>query len=442
MKICFVPIDNRPVCYNLAKDICAIDSSIEFFIPPGEMLGGLTKYADTQALYNWLKSLPDVDCMILSLDTLAYGGLIPSRRIPDSLDEIKSRLAKIKPLLEGKKVLAFSSIMRISNNNYNEEEKEYWKDWGKKIFEYSFNSCKYKRPQETDIPKEILKDYMETRKRNFAINALYLDWQREGLFDTLIFSKDDCAEFGFNVSEATMLENWGAVTKTGADEIPLTLLARAIKISPKIYPKFIEPEYTDRISNYEDVSIEQSVLGQLSLGGFNIAHSAEDADIVLVVNNFKEKQGELVMGWETEPYKWGFSHPRKPFAVADVRYANGADNNFVQELFKHQIPDYGYSGWNTSANTIGSLLAGIKAKWNAIKNGTYNEQAFKKLQAIRFLDDWAYQANVRGQIEKPCDIKEMMLPYEEKITLMLGYIVDAEYTFPWNRKFEIEVKLD
>lgn len=442
MKICFVPIDNRPVCYNLAKDICAIDSSIEFFIPPREMLGGLTKYTDTQALYNWLKSLPDVDCMILSLDTLAYGGLIPSRRIPDSLDEIKARLARIKPILEGKKVLAFSSIMRISNNNYNEEEKEYWKDWGKKIFEYSFNSCKYKRPQETDIPKEILKDYMETRKRNFAINALYLDWQREGLFDTLIFSKDDCAEFGFNVSEATMLENWGAVTKTGADEIPLTLLARAIKISPKIFPKFVEPEYTDRISNYEDVSIEQSVLGQLSLGGFNIAYSAEDADIVLVVNNFKEKQGELVMGWETEPYKWGFSPPRKPFAAADVRYANGADNNFVQELFKHQIPDYGYSGWNTSANTIGSLLAGIKTKWNAIKNGTYNEQAFKKLQAIRFLDDWAYQANVRGQIEKPCDIKEMMLPYEEKITLMLGYIVDAEYTFPWNRKFEIEVKLD
>ena len=28
------------------------------------------------------------------------------------------------------KIYAFSSIMRISNNNYNEEEKEYWKDYG------------------------------------------------------------------------------------------------------------------------------------------------------------------------------------------------------------------------------------------------------------------------------------------------------------------------
>ena len=45
MKICFVPIDNRPVCYNLAKDITAIDESIELFIPPREFLGDLTKNA-------------------------------------------------------------------------------------------------------------------------------------------------------------------------------------------------------------------------------------------------------------------------------------------------------------------------------------------------------------------------------------------------------------
>ena len=56
----------------------------------------------------------------------------------------------------------------------------------------------------------------------------YLEWQKEGLFDTLIFSKDDCAEFGFNVEEAKELEQLGGRIKTGADEIPLTLLARAI----------------------------------------------------------------------------------------------------------------------------------------------------------------------------------------------------------------------
>jgi hypothetical protein len=270
---------------------------------------------------------------------------------------------------------------------------------------------------------------------------MYLDWQKEGLFDALIFSKDDCAQYGFNVSEAIMLDNWGAITKTGADEIPLTLLARAIEKNIKVYPKFIEPEYLDRISNYEDISIQKSVMEQLELGGFDVVSTEDDADIVLIVNNFKEKQGELVMGWGTEPYSWGFVKPNKPFAVADVRYANGADNEFVKELLKNiPLPDYGFSAWNTSANTLGSLLAGVKVKFNAVK---YDDEAYKKLQAIRYLDDWAYQANVRGQIDKPCDIKNLMKPYEDVIFSALQTPKRSiDYIYPWNRKFEVEVKID
>ena len=441
MKICFVPIDNRPVCYNLAKDICAMDEDIELFIPPKEFLGDLHSTADTGAIIEWMYNLPfDIDIAIISLDTIAYGGLIPSRRSEDSYETIKKRIEKIKPFLKNKKVYAFSSIMRISNNNVNEEEKVYWSEWGKKIFEFSYNSCKYNEPQQTDIPLDVLKDYLETRKRNFGINALYLDWQNEGIFEKLIFSKDDCAEYGFNVSEAVMLENWGGTTKTGADEIPLTLLSGAIQKDISIYPKFIEPEYKDRVSNYEDVSIEKSVLGQLELGGFNVSLSEEDADIILVINNFKEKQGELVMGVETEPYKWGFSKPAKPYAAADVRYANGADNSFVEELFKQQeLPQYGYSGWNTSANTLGSLLAGIKVKYKAKQ---YNDEAFKKLQVIRYLDDWAYQANIRCKITNPCPIEDLMKPFEERILKKVGVgtpTYSIYYNYPWNRKFEIEV---
>lgn len=443
MKICFVPIDNRPVCYNLAKDICAIDEDIELFIPPREYLGSLSKYANVEAIFEWLKNIPQTDAMILSLDTLAYGGLIPSRRITDSYEDIKKRIEKLKPIIKGKQVYAFSSIMRISNNNYNEEEKEYWKDWGKKIFEYSYN-CSKNGNCATVIPKHIIDDYVSTRKRNFEINKLYLEWQKEGLFETLIFSKDDCAQYGFNVEEAKDLEKLGGKTKTGADEIPLTLLARAIKKEIKIFPLFTEPDYIDRISNYEDVSIENSVLGQLELGGFKIVDKEANADIVLVINNFKEKQGELVMGWETEGYNKVFIPPSKPYAAADVRYANGADNSFVKELLKNNLPEYGFSAWNTSANTLGSLLAGIKVKFMAKK---YNKQAYNKLQIIRYLDDWGYQANVRSQIQVPCDIKILMKPYEEKIIdkLFKDEItpkININYLYPWNRKFEIEVNVE
>ena len=138
MNICFIPIDNRPVCYELAKNICQIDEDIQLQIPPIEFLGSLLYYADTEKIFSWLESMPEADCFILSLDTLAYGGLIPSRRTNDSFNDIKRRIERLKPILKHKKVYAFSSIMRISNNNYNEEEKEYWKDYGEKIFAYSY----------------------------------------------------------------------------------------------------------------------------------------------------------------------------------------------------------------------------------------------------------------------------------------------------------------
>ncbi len=444
MRICFIPIDNRPVCYTLAKDIAAIDLSIELLLPPRDFLGDLTRPADIKRIIDWLE-FQECNSLIVSLDTIAYGGLVSSRRGKETLDVIKDRINMLKQIIEKKnaKVYAFSSIMRISNNNYNEEEKEYWDKYGKKIFEYSYNTDKDGNADSSVIPADILEDYLETRKRNFEINKIYLEWQKEGFFDTLIFSKDDCAEYGFNVKEAKELEELGGYIKTGADEIPLTLLSRALTKEIKVFIKYTEPEYINLISNYEDVSVEKSVLGQLELGGFKVAKTENEADVVLIVNNFREKQGELVMGWKTEMYSKTFTPPDKPYAVADIRFANGADNRFVEQLLSNITPQFfGYSGWNTTANTLGSLLAGVKVLYCA-KNCDKN--AFDKLQMIRFLDDWAYQANVRGQISIPCNIEDLMKPYAERLSRIFDYkseLSSIKYTYPWDRKFEVEISLD
>ena len=441
MKIAFLPIDNRPVCYTLPKLLAGIDDSIEFSIPPRELLGDLNKSANVDELFNWLENLPPQDKIILSLDTIAYGGLIPSRRCPQSFDEIKERIFKLKEILKKKdcEIYAFSSIMRISNNNFNIEEKEYWKDFGKKIFEYSYNFHK-NGATTTDIPKEILEDYLNTRKRNFEINKIYLEWQKEGFFKTLIFSKDDCAEYGLNVKEAQELEKLGGFTKTGADEIPLSLLSRAINGKIKICPIFLEPEYKHLISNYEDVSIEKSVIGQIELANCEITQE-KDADIILFINNFKKHQGEIVMGVDTESFDREFVTPDKPYMIADVRFANGSDNNFVKTFFENKIYDknfYGYSAWNTSANTLGSLICAAKIKFLALK---YNKENFDKLQITRLLDDWAYQANVR-QMLKTTDTNELTLlmkNYEQIVSNALNTNINVKYSYPWNRLFEVEI---
>ena len=446
MKILFLPIDNRPVCYQLPKMIADVNSDIELVVPPIELLGDLSRQADITGLYDWLKNNINLaDAVVLSLDTIAYGGLIPSRRSSEKFEEVLVRINNLKDLIEKStaKIYAFSSIMRISNNNINQEEKEYWNLYGEKIFGYSYNYHKTGNTK-TDIPSKILEDYLNTRKRNFEINKEYLKWQKSGLLDTLVFTKDDCAKYGLNVLEAEELKSLGGYIKTGADEIPLTLLGRIIQDKVKVCPMFSEPDSKHLISNYEDISIEESVKGQLSLAGCEIS-DYDSADVILYVNNFTKHQGEIVMKKSTKLFNKKWTPPERPYAIADVRLANGADNNFVRKLFEKDIDEkfFGFSAWNTSANTLGSLICSVKFILNAKNSGKFNEKSFKNLQAIRFLDDWAYQANVRQKLSEPdCKkIKLFMTEYEKVVRTFLNWDFKAKYSFPWNRLFEVKIEL-
>ncbi len=459
-KIALIPIDNRPVCYDLPMQILHQAKEHELILPDINLMGGLYNNADIDGLLDWLKSLKNVDIFVITLDTLAYGGLIPSRRSNDSLEIIKNRINKFVEILKqhSAKVYAFSSIMRISNNNINEEEKEYWSEYGTKLFEYSFNQHKAETLGQTtniqtDIPQNILEDYLKTRERNFELNKYYIDLKKQGVFDTLIFSKDDCAEFGLNVKEANLLKELvndeeNIFIKTGADEIPLTLLSRAINKQKhiKIAPVYINPNSVNKISKYEDISVEESVKSQIELAG-GIVTDEGNADLILLVNNFINEQGELVMNIDAPLFQGELSIPDKPYFIVDILNANGSDNNFVKELMsKKTLKEFfGYAAWNTTGNTLGSSISSALTYFGA---KIPDKNAFQTLQLTRFLDDWAYQANVRKLIRDNTEnlsadiIQTYMKEYEDKIFKMFNLEkIKADYEFPWNRFFEIRVSL-
>ena len=202
-KIAMIPIDNRPVCYQLPKMIAAIDKDVELLLPPRNLLGGLTTSSNIVSLFDWLRKLDGVESLVIALDTIAYGGLVNSRRCPEEFEDILGRVNTFLDIVKKKniKVYAFSSIMRISNNNINEEEKFYWDKYGKKLFDYSFFLHKSQITKENEahskytciertIPDEIMYDFLKTRKRNYDINLYYLEKQKQGAFKKLIFSMD------------------------------------------------------------------------------------------------------------------------------------------------------------------------------------------------------------------------------------------------------------
>ena len=464
-KIALIPIDNRPVCYNLPKMTADINRDIKLIMPDRRVLGSLTKSAEINALFEWLEDLNDVDYIVISADTLVYGGLIPSRRSEENADTLEQRILKLRNILlkkNGIKTFLFSSIMRISNNNINEEEKEYWAKYGTMLFEYSYNLHKAevegseqakKRAKElsTEIPQEILVDWLTTRERNFLVNRMYLKMYDDGLIHTLIYSKDDCAKYGFNVKEANYFDfeaskRKNVFVKTGADEIPLTLLARCMTDGRdiKIAPVYTNPDDINLISNYEDISVQKSAESQIMTAGATVS-DFQSADLVMYVNNFKDHQGELVMDVETEGFGGHIEKYEKAYFVADVLNTNGADNGFAKTILNGEYDDYyfGYAGWNTTGNTIGGA---ISAALTAYTSKNPDEEAFKKLQTVRFLDDWAYQANIRKIIREKnitdkAEIKALFAPFEQKIGEFLNYRFDADYSFPWNRSFEIEITL-
>jgi hypothetical protein len=112
-----------------------------------------------------------------------------------------------------------------------------------------------------------------------------------------------------------------------------------------------------------------------------------------------------------------------------------------------------YAGWNTASNSLGYALGqGLLRPW-------LTEEDRKDLLTIRYLDDWAYQSQVRQQVRQELvwpqkwtdgrltddQTKQAEKLVTEKMKTtgepVLGKGVEPyRYRLPWHRTFEVEVK--
>jgi len=319
-----LPMDDRPVNYDYPTYMARL-VGYELHLPPREWLGNPWRASQHLRLVEWVaREAESADVLIIALDTLAYGGLIPSRTSREPLDTVLERLSVLKKIKSKRPqlpILASSVILRISRANSSEEEKEYWATYGSAMFRLSYLEHKISlveaSPQEQAersdlakrIPEEVYADYLAGRQRNHMVNLRMIDWLEEGTFDLLLLPQDDTANYGWNIAEARNLQATlrrknltdRAITYPGADEIGGLLLASAVckqaKFRPNIFVRYSSIHSASLITSYEDRPIHELIKAHLTPLGGTIAASPALADLQLFVNAPAHAQGDAGLQW-------------------------------------------------------------------------------------------------------------------------------------------------
>lgn len=493
LTIIYVPLDNRPVCLDYVKQTMEA-TGVKLIMPPVKQLPNHEKDANPEKMLTWLEAkLPDADAAVFSTDTLIYGGLVGSRTHSYNKAELQERAKRVGNLQNIKqniKLYAFSTIMRTPYISYGRVEPPYYQQWGPDIFHYSKLRDKSEQitlpPEEKlmlakiweKIPSKHLYDWYNRRALNMEINELLSRMLRMQKFHYLAVGKDDNAPYSATHQDSKKLsmQTWDIMDKSfhiidGVDQLGLLLLTRAYnevyKLQPSIYPLYAPGKGMGTLPKYSDSRLQDSVPVQIKAAGCTLASDSYKADLVLAINT---PYNGVVQDGTADDNKF-FANPwNKQFiatinneiaqghkvSLADVSYANGADNGFMHILSR--TPAFtkleAYNGWNTADNSIGFAIS--QGLFASKMSPAKKEELYKQ----RLIDDWFYQSNARtkltsslekrGRYAVPKTKKEGKLivaetvGYIDEVAKNYSYTKDMHYTlsFPWKRLFEVNVVMN
>lgn len=428
MHILLLPCDSRPPTLDLPHQL-AEAAGVSLTSPSKPLLNDCARPADTNELRAWLLDhAPNADALIVSLEMLTLGGLVPARRESTPLADVLARLTtlrELKALRPPLRILAHGIVVRVAHDDDPLEEKPYYGAWGARLRDVSEWTDRAERANfsaETSarlhaareaVPPDILSDWLGTRERNHAMHEAAIDLLREGVLERLHLTLDDTTPYGLAARDRRKLEAkldayglWDkAEVYPGADEVSSALLARAVlgerRVKVKVeYPSPLSPAAT---TLYEDRPLGPLVHDHLRACGCEEVTSGEA--FTLFVSAPGVRQGHVQPDFETvdTPARnlpafvarlQGALGRGEKVVLADVAYPNGAERRLMTLLKDAPLADLtGYAAWNTAGNTLGSAVAtGV-----CVLHGG-NERARVEALFSRLVDDWLYQADVRAQV--------------------------------------------
>src|SRR5262245_42485422 len=183
--ITLVPIDDRPAVGQFAQMVGKI-ADHRVTMPPREMLGRFTTPGDSARIDQWLRAqdYSKTDAIIVSVDMLAYGGLVASRRYDVTFDEAKKRLEFFrwfKQMYPRAPVYAFSTVMRVAPTASPETSGAHdklarWAELKDRVPKTNDQELRAELDQlSRELNPKLTEDYLTARNRNLRINLAMLD---------------------------------------------------------------------------------------------------------------------------------------------------------------------------------------------------------------------------------------------------------------------------
>ena len=136
-KIVLIPIDERPCTYDYPAMMASMAKDINFVEIPREYMGDLKIPGHIDKMREFLlKECKDADYAIIAIDSILYGGIVPSRlhyETEETLVERLNVLKEIKKLNPSLKLFAYQLIMRCPSGSSKAEEPDYYGLCGREI---------------------------------------------------------------------------------------------------------------------------------------------------------------------------------------------------------------------------------------------------------------------------------------------------------------------
>ena len=487
--VLFVPQDDRPVSLQYTVDT-AKAAGMTVLTPPQNLISGKTYKGQADQIWNWVEqNAGRADVMVLSTDTLIYGGLVDSRKHNLPLSTLEYRLKRIEALkanYKNTRIYGFGTVMRSPRASGGGTEPSYYADYGPTIFQIAALQDKLDAGTLTQaetqklmslqasVPVEYLQDWFSRRQKNMQINKGLIDEARKGVFEYFALGHDDTSQLSQSALEGRYLSQYSkGIPRTqygsfpGADQLGLLLMARSRTDESVEKPTFsiIYPlgGAGKTLPGYEDQTIDKTIAEHVEAVGGTMT-TAGKPTVLLAVNtplststSESEAFGNLPMvSQATNAFVDRIQQATEQgvtVSVADIAYNNGSDNTLVGAMYKRDLlyKIGAYNGWNTASNTVGYAIAqGLLLK-------SMSPEGHRDMLTQQYLDNWAYQANIRKDIYRMQDsirtdnvrysgdlnskleeyLQERIQDFGETYLKVDPRTIKA--TFPWGRLFETDI---